>query len=285
MIKFSIHPFFFLVFFLALFHGFLYEVLLLFVIVLIHELGHACTARSFGWRVRKVALLPFGGVAEVEEHGNRPLKEEFLMLAAGPLMNVIMIGFGWFALQVGLWQENFAYLFLEYNLIIVLFNLLPIWPLDGGKLLQLAFSLFIPFKKAIRYSLFVSGGCLLVYLLVIILAFPHYFFLWVVAGFLLVAQYIEWKQSPYQFMRFLMERHRRLKEAHPALAEQAVLSLTVFPWQKVQDVTQQMRRHKWHYFCLVDSRGRVVHIFNENDLLDLYFSERMARVPLGDIFT
>lgn len=132
---------------MALIQGFIYEVLLLFVIVLIHELGHACTARSFGWRVRKIELLPFGGVAEMDEYGNRPIKEEALVILAGPLMNLIMIGMAFFSLYAGYWSEAFAYQFLEYNLLILLFNLLPIWPLDGGKLMQLFLCLTFPYKK------------------------------------------------------------------------------------------------------------------------------------------
>ena len=88
MIKLSIHPTTYLLILFAVLNGFIYELSLLFLIVLIHELGHVCVALSFGWRVRQVRLLPFGGAAEMDEYGNAPPREELWVIVAGPFMNV-----------------------------------------------------------------------------------------------------------------------------------------------------------------------------------------------------
>jgi stage IV sporulation protein FB len=277
----SIHPLFFLIYFLALIHGFLYDVLLLFVIVLIHELGHACTALSFGWRVKKIELLPFGGVAEVDEHGNRPIQEEALVIAAGPLMNIIMIGVTFVFLHFNLWNNAFAYQFLEYNLLILLFNLLPIWPLDGGKLIQLFLSLLSPFKKAIRHSLLVSGGCFIMYVFVVFFYYPYYFFLWVVAIFLLISQWMELRQAYYQYMRFLIERHQRTFRKKK---EADVVSIIVHPHQSIKDVLGRMFRHKFHYFCLLNHNGQLQHIISEQEMLDYFFAPNNAYRAVRDIF-
>jgi stage IV sporulation protein FB len=279
-----VHPFFFLVFFVAFIQGFLYEVLLLFAIVLIHELGHACTAKAYGWRVVKVELLPFGGVAEVDEHGNRPPREEAVVILAGPLMNVIMIVFAFLFQGIGWWQQDFVYLFVEYNVILLLFNLLPIWPLDGGKLLQLGIGLFLPFKKAIRYSLLTSGVCLTLYFIVIVLYYPLYLSLWIVGLFLIVAQYLEWKQSPYQFMRFLMERYR-LQQDGKTNPEHRVRTVTVSSSRRLSACVDRLHKDKTHYFCLIDERGRLQHIINEKELLEAYFktNTHLTGVKIGDL--
>lgn len=281
MIKLSINPSFFFLFFLALIHGFLYDLLLLFVIVVIHELGHACTAISFGWRVRRIELLPFGGAAEIDEHGNRPIKEEALVILAGPLMNLIMIGITYFCLYTGLWSTSFSYQFLEYNLLIVLFNLLPIWPLDGGKLMQLLLCLAFPYKKAIRTSLLLSIICFIIYVFAIIIVFPYYFSLWIVAFFLLISQWLELKQTHFQYMRFLIERHqdksRRKQEAE-------VISLVIKPNQLIKEVLELMFRHKSHYFCLVNKRGELQHVISEKELLEIYFTPKNAYRAVNDVF-
>jgi stage IV sporulation protein FB len=281
LIKISIHPLFFLVFFLALIHGFIYDVLLLFAIVLIHELGHACTALSFGWRVKKIELLPFGGVAEVDEHGNRPIKEEALVIIAGPLMNMIMIGLAFVFLHVNLWSEAFTYQFLEYNAVILLFNLLPIWPLDGGKLIQLSLSVILPFKKAIKHSLLVSGGCFIMYIVVVSLYYPYYFLLWTVAIFLFISQWMEVRQAYYQYMRFLIERQQRTFKKEK---EADVMSVIILPHQSIKEVLGRMFRHKFHYFCLLNQQGKLQHVISEKEMLDYFFTPNNAYRAVRDIF-
>lgn len=257
---------------------------MLFSIVLIHELGHACVAKSFGWRVNKIELLPFGGVAEVDEHGNRSIKEETLVVIAGPAMNVIMVGFAFLFLKAGLVQESILYLFIEYNVIIFVFNLFPILPLDGGKLMQILWSLHIPYKKAIHYSLFVSSSFLVVYLILLVMYYPFYFSLWVIAIFLCVAQWLQMKQAHYQFLRFLMERYRWHEESLALLEHQDVISICVSMKHKVKDAIEEMIRHKCHYFYLISPQGSITHVISEYELLHAYFHNRHAYRTLDDLF-
>ena len=77
---------------LAIMTAHFFELTMFLIIVLIHELGHAFAASFYSWRIKRISLLPFGGVAEMDEHGNRPLKEEAIVTLAGPLQHVWMIG-------------------------------------------------------------------------------------------------------------------------------------------------------------------------------------------------
>ena len=77
---------------LAIMTAHFFELTMFLMIVLIHELGHAFAASFYSWRIKRISLLPFGGVAEMDEHGNRPLKEEAIVTLAGPLQHVWMIG-------------------------------------------------------------------------------------------------------------------------------------------------------------------------------------------------
>lgn len=281
MIKCSIHPTFFFIFLLALIYGFIYDVLLLFFIVFIHELGHAYAAIRFGWRIRGMQLLPFGGELEVEEHGNKPVKEEVLVTLAGPALNLFMIGLALLALYYGLGSAPFFLQFLEYNLIILLFNLLPIWPLDGGKLTQSLFSCWWPYKRAIRFSLHLSASCLVLYILLVLFMYPFYFSLWIVAIFLTLAQWLEYKQSPYQFFRFLLNKFRETRET--GLIEK-VIYIRLFPQDTVQRALEKLYRHKQHYFYLTNSQGELVTLISELELLEQYFTYHQPYRAVGDIF-
>ena len=249
--------------------------------MLIHELGHACTALSFGWRLKKIEILPFGGVAEVDEHGNKPIHEEALVLIAGPFMNMIMIGFAYVCISLGIWQEAFAYQFIEYNLIILFFNLLPIWPLDGGKLMQLLFSMFIPFKKAIKHSLLVSGGCFFIYVICVYSFYPLYIYLWIVGTFLLIAQWLEWKQAPFQYQRFLLDRLHKTQNEE---LKYDVITIAIKPQLLIKDALFRMFRHKTHYFCSINRKGQVNHVVHEAEMLEQYFIHKKGYCTVRDTF-
>jgi Zn-dependent protease len=115
----------------------------LFGSVLLHELGHAVTARRLGVQMRGITLFLFGGVAEMADEPHTP-KEEFLIAIAGPVVSVALAGLmlgaaglaqmgGWpVALVTVLWYLGMV------NGVLVLFNMVPAFPLDGGRVLRSA---------------------------------------------------------------------------------------------------------------------------------------------------
>jgi Zn-dependent protease len=117
------------------------DVLALFGIVLIHEFGHALACRSVGGQADRIMLWPLGGVAFV----NPPRRPGAVLwaIAAGPLVNVILVPITFAAVHfVGISGVgppelyNFLYDLRTINLALLIFNMLPIYPLDGGQILQ-----------------------------------------------------------------------------------------------------------------------------------------------------
>jgi Zn-dependent protease len=120
-------------------------VLAVFGCVLLHELGHALAARGYGIATRHITLYPFGGVAALERMPSQPGREVAIALA-GPAVNLVIAG----ALALGLWagsnlipnlhNNNDAFGFLETlmtaNLVLFGFNLIPAFPMDGGRVLR-----------------------------------------------------------------------------------------------------------------------------------------------------
>lgn len=146
--KIHIHPLFWGIFVIGILTATVKQLFLLFIIVIIHELGHAVAAQCFSWRIRRIMLLPFGGVAEVDEHGNRPFREEFIVTISGPLQHLWMFGAAFLLMKINVLSFETYEQFMFQCTVIFLFNLLPIWPLDGGKLLFLICSRSLPFFRS-----------------------------------------------------------------------------------------------------------------------------------------
>lgn len=150
-------------------------VILLFGSVLLHELGHALTARRFGVRTADIILTPLGGMARLIDLPRRP-RHEIAIAIAGPLVSLAIAGAAFVSIiplqlvpvvpdvvLVGL-----AVLF-ELNLMLGLFNLVPALPMDGGRILRGALALRLDFLKATRIAarigrvIAVVGGVLAVF--------------------------------------------------------------------------------------------------------------------------
>lgn len=272
-----IHPLLWVVIGLAIATGHFRELLLLLCIIIVHEFGHAAAAAHYNWRIKRIALLPFGGVAEMDEHGNRPLREELMVILAGPLQHVWLIGGAALLHSVSWMSADVFQLFVHYNLMILVFNLLPIWPLDGGKLIFLFYSSKLPFPAAHKKTIYLSISSLAVFMIFFLFTGPFNLNIWIVAAFLAFSLYYEWKQTRYTFMRFLLQRyygkHTDIRILKPIVVDEQ---------DKLIDVLDQFQRGCKHPI-VIEQDGSEKGTLDENELLHAYFSEKLVTAKIGDI--
>ncbi len=135
-------------------------VISIFICVVLHEFGHALTAKFFGIRTRDITLYPIGGVAMLDR--NAPSKQEFFIALNGPLVNVLICVFLYpflssfgdtveiLPLQNGIitfWDRLFL-----VNVILVIFNMIPAYPMDGGRIVKSILGVLFGEDIAIKFS-------------------------------------------------------------------------------------------------------------------------------------
>jgi Zn-dependent protease/CBS domain-containing protein len=188
-------------------------VLLLFACVALHELGHSLVAQRYGVQVRDITLWPIGGVARVSRMPSKP-SQEFLITAAGPATNLVLaLLFGALALTwIGPDQllrmaasprllnrfiasqavQPLILLLAINNLTLALFNLIPAFPMDGGRLLRSGLALFLPFRRATLFAALL--GQALAVVMAVIGVLNGNFLLGLVGVFVFIAAWQERRQ-------------------------------------------------------------------------------------------
>ena len=136
----------------------------LFVCIVMHEFGHALTARHFGIRTRNITLSPLGGIAQLERMSHEPW-EEFWIAVAGPMVNVAIAAVLGVLALLGLNLDPnlfdttpgmFLGLLLLMNIVMVVFNMIPAFPMDGGRVLRAILSGSLGLLEGTRIAVIVG---------------------------------------------------------------------------------------------------------------------------------
>ncbi|PHA00814.1 stage IV sporulation protein FB [Bacillus pseudomycoides] len=275
--KITIHPLFWGIMAIAIFTARFKELLILFFIVFIHELGHAVAAAHYKWRIKQIQLLPFGGVAELDEHGNKPLKEELIVIIAGPIQHVWMLVAAYLSYTTGWMGEDFYHFFMWNNIIILCFNLLPIWPLDGGKIALNILSYRFPFVQAHNIMMRISIACFIAVLGLQLFWNSKNVMMWTLLLFLAFSLFQEWKQRRYAFMRFLLERYYGKKREIVK-----VTAITVEKETSLYHIFTQFRRGYKHSI-IIQADHKNQYTLDENELLYAYFTEKRTTSSVEEL--
>ena len=161
-------------------------ILLLFLCVVLHEFGHAFTAKYFGVKVPNITLLPIGGLAQLERMPRKP-GQEFLIAIAGPAVNFVLAllllplallaisvsarggaSFSYFGLMRAAQSMSLTGLLLSLavmNLTLGFFNLLPAFPMDGGRILRALLALRLRYVRATRVAVLVGRGMAILFVM------------------------------------------------------------------------------------------------------------------------
>lgn len=222
--KIETSPFFYVIAFLAFTTGNFKSFCLFMCILIVHELGHIVAGIYFKWNIEKIVLYPFGALTIFKEHLNKPIKEEFWIVIMGPIFQCLFYQL--------LSSGSISYL-KSFHYGLLLFNLLPIVPLDGSKLALLFYQYFFSYFSS-HYFIFILSLCLLPFLPIL---FPKTLILLLLIA-TLIPKVITFFEERYSlFSKFLLERF---------------LYSYSFPKRKIikGEILKKMKRDTKHLFLI-----------------------------------
>lgn len=190
---FKIHPltYFFILLFILL--GYFKFYLYFMLVIIIHEIGHLTFALIFRWKIKNITILPLGALIKFEDNLNKPIKEEFIIAIMGIVFQSVLL----------LFVHN-EMLVMCYKIVLI-FNLIPIYPLDGAKIINLLLNKIINFKKSYLFSLILSYIIVILLISFSIIKSSLFIFLIVIPLLFSTINLIVSRNEIY--MKFLLERY------------------------------------------------------------------------------
>lgn len=199
MNKININPFFYFLALISIFTGLFKQFLIMYLIIIVHEFGHIFFALLFKYKIIKINIYPFGGYSIFQNDLNISFIKEFLVFLGGILFQFIL----YLIFKYNINNYSFIYkIFINYNTSIILFNLIPIIPLDGSKVINILLNNFISFKYAHLITIYISY----IFVFILIVLFHNNLNMNIMILLLLFLLIKEHKIHKYLFNNFLVER-------------------------------------------------------------------------------
>jgi len=204
--KIKIHPLTYIIISSALLTGLFKYLIIVLGIVLFHELGHITFSLIFKRKISEIVILPFGGLTKIDSCLSSDINEDLLISIGGILFQLI-IGLIFCILHKNfIIDERLYNFFYNYNSSIIIFNLIPINPLDGYKIFKLLCQKFIPYK----YSFYIGVSTSFVLIIILIFVKPTFVFNNIfVFIFMIYMCFKEYYLLKYIMNRFYIERMNR----------------------------------------------------------------------------
>ena len=252
-------------------------ILALFLCVVLHEYGHALTARRYGIKTRDITLYPIGGVARLERMPEKPIEELWVALM-GPAVNVVIAALLFVYLvatnslvpfsQVSVGSGGFFERLLIANVVLVLFNIIPAFPMDGGRVLRALLAMRLEYVHATQIAATIGQGLAFVLGFIGLFGNPFLlfiaFFVWIGASQEAGAVQARNTISGVPVTRAMLTEYR-----------------TLSPGDSLSRVVAYILAGSQHDFPVVDANGRVAGIL-ERDAFMKALTEHGQSAPVMD---
>lgn len=220
-------------------------------LIIIHEMGHIIISKILSYKIDKVIIYPYGGFVKLNTRINTKIENDLLVAISGIIMQSIYFGIIFFLYRNGIVREYIYSLFLLYHKSMLIFNLLPIYPLDGAKIVNLILSKYFSFNIANYISIVISLITVVLFLYSDI--YENNYSIILVIGVLMQNIYKFYKDISYIYNRFILERY---------------LFKFNYKDKKVIKNINKMYKNREHLF---NDKGKLI---NEKEYISTFFEKK-----------
>ncbi|MGH4051031.1 MAG: M50 family metallopeptidase [Clostridium sp.] len=245
--------------------GFKGEIVIAFIFVFLHELMHYLAARILGFSGFDIEILPIGAVLKVKDLDEASAMEDLIISLAGPMFNLLIAVIFYILFMA----YNMPYLHLIYktNLALGIFNLIPAFPLDGGRVLRDILSIKTIYRKANQISIRVSmvlGSIFMFIYFVSVSANKSNFNLGLISIFILISSVKEKERIVYLIMGYIIKKkYRFIKRGYVENR-----SISIFCEKNLLSVLGIIDKNKYNLFTILDENMSVLETLYEEEIIE-----------------
>ena len=261
-VKIKFHPLFFVFIFILILSKNFFSVISFLIAVFLHELGHGLIADFLGYKLNQITFLPFGASISGKENVFYSTKHEIIVAVCGPLVNLFLLilcyALFWCFPSIYCYLDIFYYA----NLVLFIFNFLPIFPLDGGRVLFAILKNKHDIKKAYKIIKIVGVvlSLCLFSLFVISSFFEINYTLGVTSIFLLFGIFFEDNSSYYITNFNFTNKTKKLSCGIDG-------NLLIFNTNvKLYKILRKLNKFKYNVVCIVNCDGEIIKSFTEEEI-------------------
>lgn len=245
--------------------GFKGKLAIAFIFVIIHELMHYLIARILGFSGFDIEILPVGAVLKMKNLDEANAKEDLMISLSGPLLNLLLAAI--FYILFIVFKRPYFSLICNTNLAIGIFNLIPAFPLDGGRVLRDILSFNNIYRRANEISIRVSmvlGSIFMFIYFVSVAANRGNFNLGLISIFILISSIKEKERIVYLIMGYIIKKkYRFMKRGYVENR-----SISIFCGKSLLYALGIIDKNKYNLFTILDENMRLIEILYEEEIIE-----------------
>jgi stage IV sporulation protein FB len=284
MVRIKLNLFFILFLFASFYTGYINQSIIIFISVLLHEIGHGIIAKLLGIKVEEIELFPYGGVAKMEDITKYGGYTEALIAVAGPAVSGIIAAIGAILSK----QNEVFNTISQFNFILMSFNILPALPLDGGRILRNIMLHYMSYKQATKMMV-ISGRiiaiALVLYNIVIIYRGNTSAAYIIIGVFIYMGCHKEMKYCSYYYLL----HKNNYKKAHSGKRRLRTRIINVHPDTMIRFAANQFSPSTVCKVHLLDASGQVIKVLSEADIMDAFlkygYDSKVEQIKDGDNYS
>ena len=238
-----------------------------FFFIALHEISHLVVVKLMNIETKELRLHCLGATLEIRDYNTLSLKEQIIICLAGPVFNALMSLM--FFTMFKFFGNDFFLMIVEVNLALAIFNIMPMYPLDGFKLLLSFLSLRLSYVKANKVSSVISYivNIVLIILSIIFLVYKNIsgIFIIIICSFSIFKTFKDRKNIMYTVMESLFKKQNLIVRKRYMKTK----SISVYWEESIIDLIKVLQKDKFHIFYILDKNMRVVYVLKEDEFMDV----------------